>query len=213
MIEAFSEEVLEQALKKVSMKRDPSEKNFKGHLICLSTWWHSLPCIEFILLESMEIPNVVQTRNFRPTWVAFQHSGSETQHRYYQLFTRILRVCSLSFRINTAGSWMWERYFFQYDAQKEIDTITYKYDDLKRISGVLWEQTLTYAPDNKDIGIQLSIGFPFQVFGERDLGEPFVDSFKAGSFLNFKSLHLGYTYTQYSEQFIHMTELGFGYLF
>ena len=76
----------------------------------------------------------------------------------------------------------------------------------------MWEHTLTYTPNDKDFGLQATIGFPFLMGGDRDVGEPFIDSFKASSILNIKTLHLGYTFTQYPDHYIHMTEFGFGLL-
>ena len=217
--EAFSEEALELALEEgFNEESDVSAKSIKGtfHYAYQIRRWYSPTKHRIYSVGISGDPQYwFNQGNWGPTLgLRFNLAASETQAQV--LSDYLLGITAGmqfgSFRINTAGSWMWERYFFQYDAQKETETITYNYDELEQMSGVLWEQTLTYTPDNTDLGIQISVGFPFQIFGERDLGEPFVDSFKASSFLNFKSLHLGYTYTQYSEQFIHMTELGFGYL-
>ena len=62
--------------------------------------------------------------------------------------------------------------------------ITYQYDELAAMSGVLWENTLTYSPDDMDFGLQASVGFPFQVSGERDMGQAFTDSWQVGTRLN-----------------------------
>jgi hypothetical protein len=118
-----------------------------------------------------------------------------------------------AFRINTAGSWMSERYFFQEEIEKNAEKITYQYDELEQMSGIMWEQTLTFSPDDKDFGIQLSVGFPFQIIGERDMGTAFVDSWIATSTLNYNIVHLGYSLRTYPGHQIQTAEIGMGILF
>ena len=55
----------------------------------------------------------------------------------------------------------------QYFAQTEIDRadgfITYQYDELAAMSGVLWENTPTYSPDDMDFAARASVGFQVSV--------------------------------------------------
>ena len=100
----------------------------------------------------------------------FQLTGNETLSQLYN--HTILGVTGglqyTSFRINTSVSWTWEQYFAQTQTDKADGFVTYQYDELAPMSGVLWENTLTYSPDDMDFGLQASVGFPFQVNGERD---------------------------------------------
>lgn len=116
-------------------------------------------------------------------------------------------------RLNTAASWFGERYFIEEEIAKDVDFITYRYSELPQMSGILWEQTLTYAPDGQDFGLQLTVGLPFQINGTRDMGEAFGEAFSVSSKLNISFLHLGYQYTQYPGQSVQMAELGSGILF
>ena len=117
-----------------------------------------------------------------------------TEHLLQQYYNSLIGVTGGlqygAFRINTSASWMWEQYF----AQKEIDRadgfITYQYDELAAMSGVLWENTLTYSPDDMDFGVQASVGFPFQVNGERDMGQAFKDSWQVGTRLSLSVFQL-----------------------
>jgi hypothetical protein len=116
-------------------------------------------------------------------------------------------------RLNTAMSWFGERYFIEEEIAKDVDFITYRYSELPQMSGLLWEQTLTYAPDGQDFGLQLTVGLPFQVNGTRDMGETIGEAFSISSKLNISFMHLGYQYTQYPGQSVQMAELGSGILF
>ena len=100
---------------------------------------------------------------------------------------------------------------------KEIDRadgfITYQYDELAEMSGVLWENTLTYSPNDMDFGVQASVGFPFQVSGEREMGQAFKDSWQVGTRLNVSFLQLGYTHIVYPGHSIQRIQVGSGILF
>ena len=130
-----------------------------------------------------------------------------------QYLYRADRRCKFSsLRFNTAP-WFGERYFIEEEIAKDVDFITYRYNELPEMSGVLWEQTLTYAPDGEDFGLQLTVGLPFQINGTRDMGEAIGEAFSVSSKLNISFLHLGYQYTQYPGQSVQMAELGTGILF
>lgn len=145
----------------------------------------------------------------------FQVSAAETLNtRYQNNFIGITGGMQFgALRLNTAASWIWEQYYLEEEVAKEVDFVTYRYDELPLMSGVLWEQTLTYAPDGEDFGLQVTLGFPFQVNGERDMGEAFTDAWTVSSRLNFSFLHLGYQYSQYPGQSIQTAEFGSGILF
>ena len=118
-----------------------------------------------------------------------------------------------AFRINTSASWMWEQYF----AQKEIDRadgfITYQYDELAAMSGVIWENTWTYSPDDMDFGVQASVGFPFQVNGERDMGQAFKDSWQVGTRLSLSVFSTWLHTHRLSSHSIQRVHIGSGILF
>ena len=40
---------------------------------------------------------------------------------------------------------------------------------------------LTYSPEDMDFGVQLTVGFPFQLNGDRDMGQAFTDSWQVGT--------------------------------
>ena len=42
---------------------------------------------------------------------------------------------------------------------KPNGSVTYQYDELPQMSGVLWENTLTYSPTDMDFGVRLQSGF------------------------------------------------------
>lgn len=145
----------------------------------------------------------------------FQLSAAETlESTYHNNFIGLTGgVQFSSLRFNTAVSWFGERYFIEEEIAKDVDFITYRYNELPEMSGVLWEQTLTYAPDGEDFGLQLTVGLPFQINGTRDMGEAIGEAFSVSSKLNISFLHLGYQYTQYPGQSVQMAELGTGILF
>ena len=121
----------------------------------------------------------------------FQVSGSETLSQRYD--HTILGVTGglqySSFRINTSVSWTWEQYFAQTETDKANGFVTYQYDELAPMSGVLWENTLTYSPDDMDFGVQAAVGFPFQVTGERDMGQAFQDAWQVSTRLSLSFFH------------------------
>ena len=91
--------------------------------------------------------------------------------------------------------------------------MTYQYDELVPMSGVLWENTLTYSPEDMDFGVQASVGFPFQLSGDRDMGQAFTDSWQVGTRLNISLLQLGYTHIVYPGHSIQRIQIGSGVLF
>ena len=145
----------------------------------------------------------------------FQLTGSENITQRYD--HTILGVTGglqyTSFRINTSISWMWEQYFAQSQTDKADGFVTYQYDELTPMSGVLWENTLTYSPDDMDFGVQASVGFPFQVTGERDMGQAFKDSWQVSTRLNLSFFQLGYTHLVYPGHSIDRIQIGSGILF
>ena len=145
----------------------------------------------------------------------FQVTGSETLlHQYYHT---ILGVTSglqyKAFRINTAASWNFEQYFAQSEMDRADGFVTYQYNELAQMSGLLWENTLTYSPTDMDFGVQASIGFPFQMSGEREMGTPFADAWQVGTRLNLSFLQLGYTHMVYPGHSIQRVQIGTGILF
>lgn len=117
------------------------------------------------------------------------------------------------FRLNTAGSWMWEQYFAQSETDRSDGFVTYQYDEVPAMSGVLWENTLTYSPDDLDLGIQASVGFPFQVNGSRNMGSLWTDSWQVRTLVNISFLQLGYTKIVYPNHSIQRVQVGSGILF
>ena len=81
------------------------------------------------------------------------------------------------------------------------------------MSGVLWENTLTYSPDDMDFGVQASVGFPFQVSGEREMGQAFKDSWQVGTRLSISFFQLGYTHIVYPGHSVERIQIGSGILF
>ena len=145
----------------------------------------------------------------------FQLTGNETLSQLYN--HTILGVTGglqyTSFRINTSVSWTWEQYFAQTQTDKADGFVTYQYDELVPMSGVLWENTLTYSPDDMDFGLQASVGFPFQVNGEREMGQAFTDSWQISTRLNISLVQLGYTRLVYPGHSIDRIQIGSGILF
>lgn len=117
------------------------------------------------------------------------------------------------FRLNTSASWMWEQYFAQSETDRIDGFVTYQYDELSAMSGVLWENTLTYSPDDLDLGIQASVGFPFQINGSRDMGEPLTGSWQVSSLVNISFFQLGYTKIVYPNHSLQRIQIGSGILF
>ena len=145
----------------------------------------------------------------------FQLTGSENLSQRYD--HTILGITGglqyTSFRINTSISWTWEQYFAQTQTDKADGFVTYQYDELVPMSGILWENTLTYSPEDMDFGVQAAVGFPFQVTGERDMGQAFKDSWQVSTRLNISLFQLGYTHLVYPGHSIDRIQIGSGILF
>ncbi len=116
-------------------------------------------------------------------------------------------------RFNTAASWTWNHYFTQTETDRTEAFVTYQYSEIPAMSGVLWENTLTYAPEESEFGIQLGVGFPFQINGEREMGEAFTGSWQASSLLSIGFSQLGYTYIVYPDHVIEHIQIGSGIIF
>ena len=149
--------------------------------------------------------------------VRFQVSATENLEQLY-LYDLVGLTTGLqigSFRINTAASWMWEQYFAQTETDRNNTDgfVTYQYDELSAMSGVLWENTLTYSPSDIDLAVQASVGFPFQVNGSREMGEAFTGSWQARSLVNISFLQLGYTHIVYPNHLLQRVQIGTGLLF
>lgn len=147
----------------------------------------------------------------------FQVSSTENLEQLY-LYDLVGLTTGLqvgSFRINTAASWMWEQYFAQTETDRNNTDrfVTYQYDELSAMSGVLWENTLTYSPEDIDLAVQASVGFPFQVNGSREMGEAFTGSWQASSRVNISLLQLGYTHIVYPNHQLQRVQIGTGILF
>jgi len=116
-------------------------------------------------------------------------------------------------RFNTAASWTWNHYFTQTETDRTEAFVTYQYSEIPAMSGVLWENTLTYAPEESEFGIQLGVGFPFQINGEREMGEAFTGSWQASSLLSIGFGQIGYTYIVYPDHVIERIQIGSGVIF
>jgi len=116
-------------------------------------------------------------------------------------------------RFNTAASWTLNHYFTETETDRTEDFITYQYTEIPAMSGVLWENTLTYAPEDSEFGIQLGAGFPFQINGEREMGEAFTGSWQASSLLSIGFGQIGYTYIVYPDHVIERIQMGLGIIF
>ena len=93
------------------------------------------------------------------------------------------------------------------------DVVRYQYESLNPLSGILWENTLTYASENRKMGIQVSVGFPFNITGTRDMGEPFTDSWQVSSLVSKSIYQIGYTHSVYPGHLINRFQFGIGTLF
>ncbi len=113
-------------------------------------------------------------------------------------------------RFNTAASWTSNHYFTETETDRTEDFITYQYTEIPAMSGVLWENTLNYASEDSEFGIQLGVGFPFQINGEREMGEAFTGSWQASSMLNISLCQIGYTYIVYPNHVIQRMQIGLG---
>ena len=199
---------------------DEDEFNYKGNIeySYVLTMWDSPERHIFHVGQFSGDPQYYfqQSNNWGYTaGIRFQLTGSETLSQRYD--HTILGVTGgmqyTSFRINTSVSWTWEQYFAQTQTDKTDGFVTYQYDELVPMSGILWENTLTYSPEDMDFGVQAAIGFPFQVTGERDMGQAFKDSWQVSTRLNISLFQLGYTHLVYPDHSIDRIQIGSGILF
>jgi len=112
--------------------------------------------------------------------------------------------------LNTAGSYYTHLLFIQEEKSKSSSEITYQYFELSESRGVLWEQSLNYNNLDKDFFIEGKIGFPFQLEGSREMGEPFIDSWRASINISFSRWLIGYEYNVFPNSEEHVVILGSG---
>ena len=201
---------------------DDESFNYKGNLeySYILTIWDSPTRHIFHTAQVSGDPQYFFNHNdqWGPTLgMRFQVSSTENlEQRYlYDLVGLTTGLQVGSFRVNTAASWMWEQYFAQSETDRntEDELVTYQYDELSAMSGILWENTLTYSPEELDIAVQASVGFPFQVNGSREMGEAFTGSWQASSRVNISLCQLGYTHIVYPNHILQRVQIGTGILF
>ena len=201
---------------------DDESFNYKGNLeySYILTIWDSPTRHIFHTAQVSGDPQYFFNHNDRwgPTLgMRFQVSATENlEQRYlYDLVGLTTGLQVGSFRVNTSASWMWEQYFAQTETDRntEDELVTYQYDELSAMSGILWENTLTYSPEELDIAVQASVGFPFQVNGSREMGETFTGSWQASSRVNISLFQLGYTHIVYPNHILQRVQIGTGILF
>ena len=199
---------------------DDEEFNYKGNLeySYVMTIWDSPERNIFHVAQFSGDPQYYfrQADDWGYTLGArFQVTGSETLvHQYYHTILGITGGFQYKgFRINTAASWNFEQYFAQSETDRADGFVTYQYNELPQMSGLLWENTLTYSPTDTDFGVQASVGFPFQMSGEREMGNAFTDAWQVGTRLNISFFQLGYTHMVYPGHSIQRVQVGTGILF
>ena len=113
-------------------------------------------------------------------------------------------------RINTAGSYYNHQSFYQQQILKDAQTnqIIYSYQELPRSQGILWEQTVHFSPDDGNFFLEGRFAFPFQLKGEREMGEPFSDAWRANVNIGFASWLLGYEHNLFPNSTEHVLLLG-----
>lgn len=114
-------------------------------------------------------------------------------------------------RLNTAGSYFVNHLFQQENPTQTGGTVSYDFVELKKSAGVLWENTLTVAPQYKDNAFQATFALPFQTSGDREMGE-LMESFKVSGLLTFSFWQLGYELHQYPNNQVHSIIIGSGLL-
>ena len=201
---------------------DDFDFNYKGNLeySYILTIWDSPTRHIFHTAQVSGDPQYFFNHNdqWGPTLgMRFQVSSTENLEQLY-LYDLVGLTTGLqvgSFRVNTSASWMWEQYFAQSETDRntEDELVTYQYDELSAMSGILWENTLTYSPEELDIAVQASVGFPFQVNGSREMGEAFTGSWQASSRVNISLFQLGYTHIVYPNHILQRVQIGTGILF
>ena len=112
-------------------------------------------------------------------------------------------------RLNTAGSYMFNRLFYQEELNKDNQTkeITYRYQELLPLHGILWENTFTLALDPKFV-FQGYYSIPIGLGGEREVGNLFTDSWQAGADFVYKTFLLGYQYNTFPNNQEHIAIIG-----
>ena len=229
-IEAMMSEIMEEMANsedntlelglEVEIDEEDDDFNYKGNIeySYVLTMWDSPNRNIFHVTQFSGDPQYLfqQTEQWGYT-VGARFLVTGTEHLLQQYYNSLIGVTGGmqygAFRINTSASWMWEQYFAQNEIDRADGFITYQYDELAAMSGVLWENTLTYSPDDMDFGVQASVGFPFQVSGDRDMGQAFKDSWQVGTRLNISLLQLGYTHIVYPGHSIQRIQIGSGILF
>ena len=90
-------------------------------------------------------------------------------------------------------------FFLQEEKSRTSNEITYTFHELAESKGILWEQSINYNDSDKDFFIEGSFAFPFQLEGERQMGEPFLDAWRAGINVSFSSWMIGYEYNVFPD--------------
>ena len=205
--------------------KEDDDFNYKGNLeysYVISLWNTSeYSTLNENLLGSMQFSGDPQHYfNHNDRWgptLGLRFQVSERQKLHSSNFSHLIGITTglqiRSLRFNTAASWMWEQYYVQEELDRSPNFATYQYAELAPMSGVLWENTLTYAPDDLDFGLRAGLAFPFQIQGEREMGEAFTGSWQASSLLYFKFWQFGYTHIVYPNHSIERIQIGSGILF
>lgn len=149
--------------------------------------------------------------NLGPTLgLRFKLSGTDTQQTLIKdnLIGIITGFQLKKLRINTSAAYMSHHLFHQIEQQRDHTSkeISYLYQELLPLKGILLEQTLTLALDNTVI--QAFYGTPFALSEQREMGAVFKDSWKAGGNIVFSSSSIGYEYSVYPENQEHIISFG-----
>ena len=131
----------------------------------------------------------------------FKLSGTESQATLIKdhLIGIIAGFQLKKLRINTSASYMSHHLFHQEELQRNNTSkeVSYLYQELLPLKGMLLEQTLTLALNQQGATLQAFYGTPFDFSENREMGEIFKDSWKAGGNISFSTLSFGYEYSAY----------------
>lgn len=112
-------------------------------------------------------------------------------------------------RLNTAGSYMFNSLFYQEEISRDRTTkeISYRYQELLPLSGILWENTFTLTLDS-DFVFQGYYSVPIGLGGKRDMGDLFIDSWQAGANIVYNTFIFGHQYNRYPQNQEHVLIFG-----
>ena len=156
---------------------------------------------------------------FGPTvGMRFQVNASESlQHKISDHLIGITTGLQMgAVRFNTSMSYFYNQLFHQTETNRypTAQIINYDYQELPKMHGLLWEQTLTFATENRSIPqVQLSVGFPYKLTGDRELGAMFQDSLETRALVAFKILSVEYQYNVYPTSVEHVAGFGSAIVF